>query len=293
MTTTPRTPSPSGSLIMAALVVLVTLACSAQPAVTSVTASEPLTASAPTSTTTSGPTASDSPSRTVTATATAGPSPSAACPVLAPLRGRDLEVVPTSERVIALTFDGGASAQGLAAILATLAAEKVPATFFVTGEFALANPALTRTVAATYPLGNHTLSHPDLTTLSRSAVVDQIRKGAAAIREVTGRDPHPYFRFPFGARDAATIALVNDECFVSFRWTVDSLGWQGTSGGQSVTSVRNRVVAALRPGAIVLMHVGAHPQDGSILDAAALPQIIAEARARGYDFITLAEAVHS
>lgn len=199
--------------------------------------------------------------------------------------------MPTSERVIALTFDGGASADGLAPVLATLADEQVPATFFVTGEFALNHPALTRTVAATYPVGNHTLSHPNLTELSRSAVVDQVRKGAAAIAGVTGRDPHPYFRFPFGARDAQTLALVNDECYVSFRWTVDSLGWQGTSGGQSVKSVRDRVVGALRPGAIVLMHVGAHPHDGSTLDAAALPQIIAEARARGYAFITLAEAI--
>jgi peptidoglycan/xylan/chitin deacetylase (PgdA/CDA1 family) len=174
--------------------------------------------------------------------------------------------------------------------MATLRGTGVPATFFLTGDFVAAYPTLARHLAAEYPIGNHTQTHPDLTTLTNTRVVDEIRGGAASIMRVTGTDTHPYFRFPFGARDARTIALVNDECYVAFRWTVDSLGWKGTSGGMSTSAVRDRVVAALRPGAIVLMHVGANPEDGTTLDAAALPAIIAEAKARGYAFVTLEEA---
>jgi peptidoglycan-N-acetylglucosamine deacetylase len=69
-------------------------------------------------------------------------------------------------------------------------------------------------------------------------------------------------------------------------WTVDSLGWQETSGGQAVQVV-DRVVAALQPGEIVLMHVGSRTTDGSMLDAAALPQIVDANRARGYTFVTM------
>lgn len=69
-------------------------------------------------------------------------------------------------------------------------------------------------------------------------------------------------------------------------WTVDSLGWQETSGGQAVQVV-DRVVAALQPGEIVLMHVGSHPTGGLMLDAAALPQIIDAMRGRGYGFVTM------
>jgi peptidoglycan/xylan/chitin deacetylase (PgdA/CDA1 family) len=47
------------------------------------------------------------------------------------------------------------------------------------------------------------------------------------------------------------------------------------------------VLATLQPGQIVLMHVGANPDDGSTLDAAALPTLIAELRDRGYGFVTL------
>src|SRR5690348_779965 len=47
------------------------------------------------------------------------------------------------------------------------------------------------------------------------------------------------------------------------------------------------VADAARPGEIVLMHVGATPDDHSTLDAAALPRVISGPRAGGYTFVTL------
>ena len=214
-----------------------------------------------------------------------------ACAVTAKYVGRDLEAVPTTSKVAVLTFDGGASSTGVASILATLAATHTPATFFLTGDFVRTSPDATARIAAAHPVGNHSRTHPDLTTMSSSAVVDQVRTGAAAILAGTGRPPGPWFRFPFGARDARTIGLVNDECYVAVRWTVDSLGWKGTSGGMTAATVRDRVLAAARPGMIVLMHVGANPDDGTTLDAAALPAIITALRARGYSFVTLQQAL--
>jgi peptidoglycan/xylan/chitin deacetylase (PgdA/CDA1 family) len=192
---------------------------------------------------------------------------------------------------VALTFDAGASSTGVASIMATLKREGVPATFFLTGDFVREHTASTRAIATAHPVGNHTENHRDLTTLSSSAVVDEVRTGAATIRATTGRSPAPWFRFPFGARDDRTIRLVNEECYVAVRWTVDSLGWKGTSGGMSTEKVRDRVLAATRPGMIVLMHVGANPDDGTTLDAAALPSVIAGLRAKGYTFVSLPQAL--
>ena len=45
-------------------------------------------------------------------------------------------------------------------------------------------------------------------------------------------------------------------------------------------------LAALRPGAIVLMHVG-QARDGSLIDPHALPAVIDAIRRRGYSFTTL------
>lgn len=196
-------------------------------------------------------------------------------------------MLPTTSRVVALTFDGGASDKGVDSILTTLAAKKVPATFFLTGRFATDHPTAAKRIAAAHPVGNHTRNHPNLTTLTRTRVVDEIRGGRADILAITGKESRPLFRFPYGARNTTTIQLVNDECYAAYRWTVDTLGWKGTSGGQSAKTVHDRVLAALKPGEIVLMHVGANPDDGSTLDASALPSIIDSIRARGYSFVSL------
>lgn len=199
----------------------------------------------------------------------------------------DVERLSTSQKVVALTFDGGGSDAGGRAILDTLSAKGAPATFFFTGDFTLDYPSLAREIARTYPVGNHTQTHPDLTTLTRTQVVDEIRAARTTILAQTGVETRPLFRFPFGARDTETITLVNEECYVAYRWTTDTLGWKGTSGGITADIVYQRVMNDLQPGQIVLMHIGANPKDGTTLDAAALPRIIDGIRARGYTLVTL------
>lgn len=188
---------------------------------------------------------------------------------------------------MALTFDAGANADAVPSILSTLAHYGVPGTFFLTGRWVEVYPDLAAQIAATYPVANHSYSHPDLTTLPDPAVRDQITRAAASIERATGKDPRPMFRFPFGASDRRTIELVNSLGYGAINWTVDTRGWQGTSGGQDVQQIVDRVLTGLQPGEIVIMHVGSHPTDHSTLDADALPRIIEEIRARGYSFVTI------
>lgn len=186
------------------------------------------------------------------------------------------------------TFDAGANADGVSSILATLRRDQVPATFFLTGAFVRAYPDAARAIAAAGErLGDHTISHPHLTQLGDSAARQQILGAAQQIIAVTGQDPAPLFRFPFGDADARTIAIANLAGYVPVRWTVDTLGWEGTAGHISAAVVAARARAALRPGEIVLMHVGSNPDDHTTFDADALPQVISELRARGYSFVTL------
>lgn len=203
------------------------------------------------------------------------------------LVGLDIEVIPTTRRVVALTFDAGSSATGLPTIRRVLNNRNVKATFFLTGTWAQTYAVRARALAAEHVLGNHTQTHSDLTTLTTLQVRQEIMRAQRTIVDITGENPRPYFRFPFGARDARTIRVVNNRCYVAVRWTVDTLGWQGTSGGRSVASVVERVRQGLRPGAIILMHIGANPNDGSTLDADALDQVITLIRAQGYRPVTL------
>ena len=297
-----------GSLLYAAaLVVVLGAGCAVPRAVPTVltstaipvseSASSPGTAAG--STLTAQPTssaASPSAPRTTTATSTtvirssatrATTSAAQGCGLPAALLGKDLTLVPGAAKVVALTFDAGANANGVPSILATLAGRQVPGTFFLTGAFVDAFPTASRQIAAAYPIGNHTQNHKDLTQLTTAGVQTEIRTGAASIQRVTGVNPRPYFRFPYGAVNTRIIATVNAECYVPFRWTVDSWGWKGTAGGMSADEVQRRVVGALRPGTIVLMHVGSNPDDGTTFDANALPRIIDAIRAQGYTFVTL------
>ncbi len=293
---TPATPAPSPTLSTSTSPSPSTAATSSRSSTvpttrpTSSAAPRPTTgATTPRPTTPRPTTSAPTPRPTVTPTRTT--SPPSTCSIPSRLLGRDLTALGTERKVVALTFDAGSGNEAVASILRTLAAEGVPGSFFLTGQFVDDFPASARAIAGRYPVGNHTYTHPDLTTLTSSSVRAEIRKAAARITAVTGQDPRPWFRFPFGAVDARTISVVNAECYVPFRWTVDTLGWKGTSGGQSVASVVSRVVSAARPGEIVLMHVGAHPTDHSTLDADALPRMIRELRARGYSFVTLSAVI--
>jgi peptidoglycan/xylan/chitin deacetylase (PgdA/CDA1 family) len=204
------------------------------------------------------------------------------------LLGIDWTRIPTTSRVVALTFDAGANADALPSILRTLETKNVPATFFLTGQWVRTFPAQANQVAVGgFVIGNHSDTHPEFTTLSDAQVRAQVLNGQRSILLASGAETRPLFRFPFGDVNSRVLGIVNGMGYVGVRWTVDSLGWQGTSGGMTVQRVVDRVLAALQPGEIVLMHVGSHPTDHSMLDAAALPQIVDAIRARGYRFVTM------
>ena len=239
-------------------------------------------------------TASMSPSTTTphspsaSAPETTQPAPPRLPPIAGWLAGTDWTYIPTSGPVVALTFDAGANDNAVASILATLKRTNVPATFFLTGNFVTQFPASARRIAAAgHRIGDHTLSHPYLTQLSDSAVRHEILGGAQQITAVTGTNPAPLLRFPYGDADARTIATANQAGYVPVRWTVDTLGWEGAAGRITTSVVVSRVLTALRRGEIVLMHAGSNPDDHSTLDAGALPGVISAVKARGYTFVTL------
>jgi peptidoglycan/xylan/chitin deacetylase (PgdA/CDA1 family) len=292
------------TLILAAMLVLPVASCgrstpsatptTSPPATTSTSTTPPPASTAPATPpppTTPGPhpTTAHPPATTSSRPAPTTTGPTATPPFPPSLLGKDVERILTSTKIIALTFDAGANADGVASILATLARERVTATFFLTGDFVGDFPGQVRQIAgAGHRLGNHSIDHPYFTDLTDAKIRAQVLGAATIIRNTTGISPAPLFRFPYGDRDVRTIAAVNAAGYVPVRWTVDSLGWQGTmNGARTALFVSDRVLGAAAPGAIVAMHVGSNPTDHSTLDADALPAIISGLRARGYSFVTL------
>ena len=149
-------------------------------------------------------------------------------------------------------------------------ARNVRATFFLTGTWVRDFPAQANLIVQDgFLAGNHSVTHPYFTQLTDAQVNAEVQGAQQAILRANGADTRPLFRFPYGDVNSRVLADVNGLGYVSVRWTVDSLGWKGTSGGQTVQKVTDRVLAAAQPGEIVLMHPGSNPDDGTTLDAAA------------------------
>jgi peptidoglycan/xylan/chitin deacetylase (PgdA/CDA1 family) len=201
-------------------------------------------------------------------------------------RGVEVERLPTRAKVVALTFDAAWDDTGVGPVLATLGHHHATATFFVTGSWVKRYPRAARRIGASYPVANHSWSHPQMTGLTSAAIRKEIRQAEWWIRAGTGRNPRPLFRFPYGDRNARTIAVANALGYTSVRWTLDTWSWMGPAAGQSKATVLRRVARTLSPGDILLLHVGAN-RDGSTLDADALPAILRLLERRGYRTVTL------
>ncbi len=200
-----------------------------------------------------------------------------------PEGGVEFVRVPGDAKVVALTFDAAYDPAPLDDILRILDVEGVPATFFLTGEFVEDFPAeVDAIVAAGHPIGSHSYSHPDFTKISDAAMRDQLERTAALLRASPAGDPRPLFRFPYGARDRHTLALLGEEGYASVYWTIDTLDWKAE---RKAGQIRDTVLTKAAPGAIVLMHVGGKNT------AAALSEIIPGLRADGYGFVELGSAL--
>lgn len=204
----------------------------------------------------------------------------------ASLLGDEIRRIPTSRKVVALTFNSAWDESGVDTVLGELRRRKLAATFFPTGQFAQAHPAAVRAMGAAHGLGNHSHSHPYFDDLSTEERVDEVLRADAAIRAASGVEPLPFFRFPYSATSADSVADVNGLGYAAIEFTTDTNGYLGPRGGMTVGKVVERAVDALAPGAIIQMHVGS-TGDGVVLDAEALPRIIDAVLEEGYEVIDL------
>ncbi|MDH6115070.1 peptidoglycan/xylan/chitin deacetylase (PgdA/CDA1 family) [Kitasatospora sp. MAP12-15] len=177
---------------------------------------------------------------------------------------------------VALTFDDGPSA-ATSGLLDDLADADVKATFFIVGEQARSFPEqLRREAAEGHAIGNHTLTHPFLTTLTPAQVHDELAQSEDAIAGITGSRPL-LVRPPYGSYSAAVRSFGHPLVL----WDVDTRDWQHHDPAQ----VLSRAAAMVHPGSIVLMH----DTEGQLSTLGAVPQLIRNLRAAGYTLVTVPE----
>lgn len=189
----------------------------------------------------------------------------------------------TSRKELFLTFDNGYENGLTAKILDVLKEKGVPATFFVTGHYIKDQPELLKRMAAEgHIIGNHSWSHPDMTTLSEDAIRIELEKVKEQVREVTGQQDMTYLRPPRGIFNEKVLAASKGSGYTSVFWSIAYKDWDVRAQKGSAYAFQ-QVTKQLHPGAILLLH--SVSQD----NADALGSIIDEARGQGYEFKSLSD----
>lgn len=159
-------------------------------------------------------------------------------------------------RWVALTFDGGPTAQYTSKVLARLRKAKVHVTFFIRGQFIHGHTALLRKeLSAGHELANHSYSHPHFPGSY------DISRTSTLIRKATGYTPC-LFRAPYGSVDDALLRRVRHQHMLTIGWDVDS--WDSLYDNVSKATIYSRVVSGVRPGSIILMHDGEGSHEGTL-----------------------------
>ena len=225
-------------------------------------------------------------------------------PTPSALRGSIRRVtLPKNKKWIALTLDFCEQTHEIAgydgAILDYLRSEKIPATLFVGGKWMQTHGERTQQMMAEplFELANHAEAHRNLRRLSGSALRREI-VGPQATYESLRQDLEAkacfakaisspplaprlrYFRFPFGACNAAALNAVNDAGLLAIQWDFSS--WD-SSRGQSARRIAARMVREVRAGSIIL----AHGNGRGYNTAAALQIAVPKLRQRGFKFVTV------
>ncbi len=185
------------------------------------------------------------------------------------------------EREIALTFDDGPGPY-TPKVLAALNRLDVPATFFVVGrQAATFHTAMLAAVGRGHVIGDHTENHRRLAGLPD---VQQYSELLVPLQWLSRYGlPRPrLFRPPYGAYDRATLAQLKRLGLLMVLWSVDSRDYERPGAER----IADGVVAAARPGSIVLMHDGGGDRSQTV---AAIPKIVERLRAKHYRFVTVPE----
>ena len=171
-------------------------------------------------------------------------------------------------RLVALTFDDGPSSF-TPAVVRKLRRSRARGTFFVLGvHIAGRESTLRRAVAAGDELGDHSWDHPPLPSRR------QLLRTRDALSRVTGTRPC-LFRPPYGVIDHRLVRRAARLGMTTVRWDVDTADYAGLPP----KAIAARVLGAVRPGSIVLMHDGGGLRARTVK---ALPRILRGLRRRRY-----------
>lgn len=231
------------------------------------------------------PTASPEPLPTATprptpasraASRSAVPTPMIAPPVL--------QLVQDAGPKIAITLDGNASTNRTAELLDLLQQHDLEVTIFVTGRFIERYPSIVRrAVLSGHEVGNHTYSHPHLTSyadnrrhrllpeITKESFQRELRRAENAFVKATGHSMQPLWRAPYGEENRTLRGWALEMGYLHVRWSslegksLDTHDWvadEHSSLYKSSKKIMERLLQFPKlEGGIILMHMATEREE--------------------------------
>ena len=188
----------------------------------------------------------------------------------------------TTEKVLYLTYDDGPTEESTIPLLKLLATNDAKATFFVVGDMATAHADVLKQITAEgHALGDHTMDHADLVSLT----VPQVRKELAGVQAIVGTALGACMRPPYGLIDTDVAQVAQELNLMPILWTGHAQDWDPPS----VSEMVRRLKKATAPGAVILLHDGA----GKASTLAASEIMIPWWRNQGYQLETVPACTNS
>ena len=196
---------------------------------------------------------------------------------------------------VALSFDDGPDPEWTPKILEVLREKQAPAAFFVIGESASQDPQIVkREFDLGNEVGNHTFTHPDFETVSKSQVqfelnlTELLLESNLGVKTLLFRPPYGIDHQPETASEISMLPVPQSMGYIIVGAQIDPHDWGEPNGGPppSVDTIVQRVISDTQTsrGNIILMHDGGGDRSHTL---AALPQIIDGLRAKGYEFVSV------
>lgn len=188
----------------------------------------------------------------------------------------------TEEKILYLTFDAGYENGNTPAILDALKKHHAPAAFFVVGNFLKDNPDLIkRMISEGHIIGNHTMTHPDMSQISSSdSFQKELQEVEALYKEITGQPMPKFYRPPRGIYSTQNLSMAKELGYSTFFWSLAYVDWIQDQQ-PSKEEAFQKLLPRIHPGAVVLLH------NTSSTNALILDELLTKWEEMGYHFSSL------
>jgi len=158
----------------------------------------------------------------------------------------------------------------------------VKATFFVQGRWAEAYPDTAARIAkAGHLVGNHSHYHARLPQLNSPGLRWDIGTAEQVIIDVTGVDPKPWFRNPFGAgaTDQRVLKVIEQAGYIHVGWSVEAFDWEPDPPVRELVDTIVEGILLARDESVALLHTWPKRVEK------ALPEIVKRVRDAGGELV--------